>query len=57
MCFGFLRFRSVKLDSIKDVIVDFAQFGDRCIQVKNNEIEDSGHLKGVRIRYIQVTAI
>ena len=34
---GFLRFRSATLDSIKDVI-DFAQFGDRYIQVENNEI-------------------
>ena len=41
---------------MKDVI-DFAQFGDRYIQVKKNEIVDSGNLKGDRVRYIQVTAI
>ena len=56
MCFGFLRFRSAKFDSMEDVI-DFAQFGDRYIQVKNNEIVDSGNLKGDRVRYIQVTTI
>ena len=46
---------------MKDV-TDFAQFGDRYIQVKNNEIVDSGNLKGVRARplytgdrYIQVS--
>ena len=33
------------------------QFRDRHIQVKNNEIVDSGSLKGDRVRYIQVTAI
>ena len=33
------------------------QFRDRYIQVKDNEIVDSGSLKGDRIRYIQVTAI
>ena len=43
--FGFLIFRSVKLDSMNDVI-DFAQFGGRYIQVKNNETVDSGNLKG-----------
>ena len=32
-------------------------FGDLYIQVKNNEIVDSGSLKGDRVRYIQVTAI
>ena len=51
MSFGFLRFRSAKLDSMKDV-TDFAQFGDRCIQVKNNEIVDSGNLKGDRVRSV-----
>ena len=56
MCFGFLRFRSANLDSMKDVI-NFAQFGERYIQVKNNEIVNSGNLKGDRVRYIQVTAI
>ena len=49
-------FRSAKFDSVKDVIY-FAQFGDRYIRVKNNEIVDSGNLKGDRVRYIQVTAI
>jgi len=33
------------------------QFRDRYIQVKDNEIVDSGSLKGDRVRYIQVTAI
>ena len=56
MCFGFLRSRSAKFDSMKGVI-DFAQFGDCYIQVKNNEIVDSGNLKGDRVRYIQVTTI
>ena len=56
MCFGFLRFLSAKLDSMKDVI-DFSQFGARYIQVKNNETVDSGNLKGDCVRYIQVTAI
>ena len=56
MCFGFLRFLSTKLDSMKDII-DFSQFGDHYIQVKNNEIVDSGNLKGDYIRYIQVTTI
>ena len=41
---------------MKDV-TDFAQFGDRYIQVKNNEIVDSGNLKGGRVRCVQVTAI
>ena len=34
-----------------------AQFRDRHIQVKDNEIVDSGSLQGDRVRYIQVTAI
>ena len=34
-----------------------AQFRDRYIQVKDNEIVDSGSLLGDRVRYIQVTAI
>ena len=34
-----------------------AQFCDRYIQVRDNEIVDSGSLKGDRVRYIQVTAI
>ena len=34
-----------------------AQFRDRYIQVKDNEIVDSGSLQGDRVRYIQVTAI
>ena len=34
-----------------------AQFRDRYIQVKDNEILDSGSLKGDRVRYIQVTAL
>jgi len=33
------------------------QFRDRYTQVKDNEIVDSGSLKGDRVRYIQVTAI
>ena len=33
ICYGFLSFRSAKLDSMKDV-TDFAQFSDRYIQVK-----------------------
>jgi len=33
------------------------QFRDRYIQVKDNEIVDSGSLKGDRVRYKQVTAI
>ena len=33
------------------------QFCDRYIQAKDNEIVDSGSLKGDRVRYIQVTAI
>ena len=33
------------------------QFRDRHIQVKYNEIVDSGSLKGDCVRYIQVTAI
>ena len=41
---------------MKDVI-DFAQFGDGYIQVKNNEIVDSGNLKGDHIHYIRVTAL
>ena len=38
-------------------INNFAQCGDRYIQVKINKIVDSGNLKGGRVRYIQVTAI
>ena len=53
--FCFLRFWRAKLDFKKDII-DFAQFGDGYIQVKNNEIVDSGNLKGGRVRYIQETA-
>ena len=41
---------------MKDVI-GFAQFGDCYIQVKNNEIVDSGNFKGDRVCYIQVTAL
>ena len=41
---------------MKDII-DFAQFDDRYIQVKNNEIVGSGNLIGDRVHYIQVTAI
>jgi len=33
------------------------QFRDCYIQVKDNEIVDSGSLKGDRVRYVQVTAI
>ena len=33
-----------------------AQFHDRYTQVKDNEIVDSGSLKGDRVRYIPVTA-
>jgi len=33
------------------------QFPDRYMQEKDNEIVDSGSLKGDRVRYIQVTAI
>ena len=33
------------------------QFRDLYIQVKNNEIVDSGSLKGDRVRYMQVTAL
>ena len=33
------------------------QFRDGHIQVKNNEIVDSGSLKGDRVRYIQETAM
>ena len=36
---------------------DVIDFGDRYMQVKNNEIVDSGSLKGDLVRYIQVTAI
>ena len=32
------------------------QFRDRYIQVKDNEIVNSGSLEGDRVRYIQVTA-
>ena len=34
-----------------------AQFRDRYIQVKDNEIVDSGSLQGEHVRYIQLTAI
>ena len=37
--------------------VDFCQCGDRYIQVKSNEIVDSGNLTRDRVRYIQVAAI
>ena len=37
------------------LIVD--QFRDRYVQVKDNEIVDSGSQRGDRVRYIQVTAI
>ena len=53
ICYGF---RSATLDSIKDVI-DFAEFGDRYIHVKKNDIVDSGNLKGDRVRYIQVRVL
>ena len=33
------------------------QFRDHYIQVKDNEIVDSGSLEGDPVRYIQVTAI
>ena len=32
-------------------------FGDRYLQLKDNEFVDSGSLNGDRVRYIQVTAI
>ena len=38
-------------------VLNFFQFGDRYIQVKNNEIVDSGNLKSDRVRYIQVTVL
>ena len=41
---------------MKDVI-DFAQFGDHYIQVKNDEIVDPGNLKGDRVCYIQVNSM
>ena len=41
---------------MKDII-DFAQFGDHYILVKNYEIVDSGDLKSDCIHYIQVTAL
>ena len=38
-------------------ILILAQFRDRHVQVKDNEIMDSRSLQGDRVRYIQVTAI
>ena len=37
--------------------IDFSQCSDRYIQVKSNEIVDSGILTRDRVRYIQVAAI
>ena len=43
-------FSEIQIRSAKDAI-HFAQFGDPNIQVKNNEIVDSGNLKGDCICY------
>ena len=52
---SWLLFNELKNKACDSLIV--AQFRDRCIQVKDNEIVDSGSLQGDRVRYIRVTAI
>ena len=52
---SWLLFNELKNKACDSLIV--AQFRDRYIQAKDNEIVDSGSLEGDRVRYIQVTVI
>ena len=51
-----LLFNELKNKACHDLLI-VTQFRDRYIQVKDNEIVDSGSLQGDRVRYTQVTAI
>ena len=53
-----LRFSDIsELEAWFHYSLIITQFRDRYIQVEDNEIVDSGSVKGDRVRYIQVTAI
>ena len=54
---SWLLFNGLKNKACHNYSLIVAQFRDRLIQVKDNEIVDSGSLEGDRVRYIQVTAI